>query len=178
MTELQTPRLQGRLVAEGDVARLRLLHNDERVMATLAADGKKLPHANSKKILAKFMVDGGILGRGVWVFHTRIEGLFAGYAGVIPYLEQGMNETELLYAVPFLEWGKGYATEMSAAVTANVFAASKLTEIVAMTLPTNAKARRVMDKLGFQHERDMVKAGLLHVLYRLTRRAWDARPTA
>jgi RimJ/RimL family protein N-acetyltransferase len=175
MTELTTKRLSGRLIAEGDVARLRLLHNDERVMATLSADGKKLPHADSKRTLAKFMVEGGILGRGVWVFHTRTDGTFTGYAGVLPYIAEGMNDNELLYAVPFLEWGKGYATEMAQAVTANVFAASKLTEIISMTLPTNTKSRRVMEKLGFEHERDIKKAGLAHVLYRLTRRVWTAR---
>ncbi|MDX2142701.1 MAG: GNAT family protein [Rhodospirillaceae bacterium] len=179
MTELNTQRLTGRLIADSDVARLRLLHNDERVMATLSADGQKLPHAVSKRILAKFMVEGGgELGRGVWVFHTRSDGMFTGYAGILPYMADGLNEHELLYAVPFLEWGKGYATEMATAVTENIFNASRLSEIVAMTLPTNAKSRRVMEKLGFDFERDMKKAGLDHVLYRLTRRVWTARATA
>jgi RimJ/RimL family protein N-acetyltransferase len=176
VTELNTKRLTGRLIADSDVARLRLLHNDERVMATLAADGRRLSHAVSKRVLAKFMVEGGgDLGRGVWVFHTRSDGMFTGYAGVLPYMADGLNEHEVLYAVPFLEWGKGYATEMAEAVTANIFAASRLSEVVAMTLPTNAKSRRVLEKLGFTFEREMKKAGLDHVLYRLTRRAWSER---
>ena len=39
--------------------------------------------------------------------------------------------------------------------------------IVAFTLTTNGASRRVMEKLGFRFERDIIHAGLPHVLYRL-----------
>ena len=41
-----------------------------------------------------------------------------------------------------------------------------LGEIVAFTLPTNIASRRVMEKSGFAYEREIVHAGLPHVLYR------------
>jgi len=34
-------------------------------------------------------------------------------------------------------------------------------------LPTNKASRRVMEKVGFQYEKDVVWADLPHVLYRL-----------
>ena len=40
---------------------------------------------------------------------------------------------------------------------------------MALTLPHNAASRRVMEKVGFGYDRDIVHAGLAHVLYRLGR---------
>lgn len=179
MTEiLETPRLIGRPVADGDITRLRILHSDARVMATLAADGQPLKRSATAAILSKFMLAADGTGRGVWMFHTRADGLFAGYCGTMHYLESGLNETELLYAVPWTEWKKGYATEMAAAATADVFQKSRLSEIVSFTLPHNAASRRVMEKTGFSYERDFTHAGLPHVLYRLTRTQWMNRSQA
>jgi RimJ/RimL family protein N-acetyltransferase len=42
----------------------------------------------------------------------------------------------------------------------------ELLSIVAFTLPDNVASRRVMDKAGFEYERDIMHAGLAHVLYR------------
>jgi hypothetical protein len=44
-----------------------------------------------------------------------------------------------------------------------------LAELVALTLPHNAASRGVMEKVGFTYDRDIVHAGLAHVLYRLAR---------
>ena len=43
-----------------------------------------------------------------------------------------------------------------------------LRELVSFTLPDNTGSRRVMEKLGFSHDRDIIHAGLPHVLYRQT----------
>jgi RimJ/RimL family protein N-acetyltransferase len=44
-----------------------------------------------------------------------------------------------------------------------------LDELVAFTLPENVRSRRVMEKAGLFYERDIVHAGLPHVLYRIRR---------
>lgn len=41
-----------------------------------------------------------------------------------------------------------------------------LSDVVAFTLPTNHGSRRVMEKLGFSYEREIIYTGLPHVLYR------------
>jgi RimJ/RimL family protein N-acetyltransferase len=41
-------------------------------------------------------------------------------------------------------------------------------EISSRTLPINLASQRVMEKLGFQYERDFKFAGLRHRLYRLS----------
>ena len=47
-----------------------------------------------------------------------------------------------------------------------------LDDVVAFTLPTNRGSWRVMEKTGFEYERDVVHAGLPHVLYRITTSEW------
>lgn len=48
----------------------------------------------------------------------------------------------------------------------------ELPSLVAFTLPTNVRSRRVMEKLGFTFERDIVWSEQPHVLYRLSREEW------
>ena len=42
-----------------------------------------------------------------------------------------------------------------------------LEEIIAFTLPDNVGSRRVMEKSGFTYERDIVHAGVPHLLFRV-----------
>jgi RimJ/RimL family protein N-acetyltransferase len=45
-------------------------------------------------------------------------------------------------------------------------------DLVCFTLTTNHASQRVMEKVGFRYERDVLHAGLPHVLYRLSASAW------
>jgi RimJ/RimL family protein N-acetyltransferase len=47
------------------------------------------------------------------------------------------------------------------------------TEIASWTLPFNLASQTVMEKLGFQYERDFEFAGLWHRLYRLVAADWQ-----
>jgi RimJ/RimL family protein N-acetyltransferase len=46
-------------------------------------------------------------------------------------------------------------------------------EIWSWALPGNLASQRVMEKLGFQYERDFEFAGLLHRFYRLVAADWE-----
>jgi ribosomal-protein-alanine N-acetyltransferase len=48
-------------------------------------------------------------------------------------------------------------------------------DVVCFTLRTNRPSQRVMKKAGFEYERDVVHAGLPHVLYRMTASGWKER---
>ena len=73
-------------------------------------------------------------------------------------------------------WGRGYAVEMATAVLDHAFNALGIREVLAFTVPTNQKSRRVMEKLGMQHDpggtfdNPMIPEGHAyrpHVLYRI-----------
>src|SRR5438270_7571491 len=82
-----------------------------------------------------------------------------------------LNEVEAGWAIVPERWGQGLATELAWAAIEAAFGPLGLREIVAFALPDNLASRRVMEKTGFVFERDIVHAGLPHVLYR--RRAED-----
>jgi [ribosomal protein S5]-alanine N-acetyltransferase len=109
-------------------------------------------------------------GYGMWVFRDRAEGRFVGRAGLLNTRVGGNNEVELAYALVAEYWNRGLATEMAGAILELAFERLGLTDLVCFTLPTNRASRRVMEKAGFRYERDVVHAGLPHVLYRITER--------
>jgi RimJ/RimL family protein N-acetyltransferase len=74
-----------------------------------------------------------------------------------------------------MHWNKGFATEMSEAALKVAFEELRLKGIVAFTLPHNKGSRSVMEHCGFTYQRDIVHAGLPHVLYQLESSDYRAR---
>lgn len=140
------------------------LLQDPRVAATL---GGPRPEARVRQDLeasqehwARYGADGRLLGR-CGLRHAEVE---------------GQEEIELLYALRFESWGRGLATEMAAAALEVGFERLCLEDVVAFTLTTNRASRRVMEKVGMRHERDITHAGLPHVLFRITAGEWLRGP--
>lgn len=165
-SDLKTARLLGRPITSADFGRLRSIHADPRAAATLAADGLPFSRAHTRRSIEAWTEHWLLHGFGVWVFH-KADGEFVGYAGIMRSESVEPDSTELLYAVRPEFWNQGYAREMSRAVLQFAFEWKRLKSVIAFTLPTNVGSRRVMEKCGFRYERDIVHAGLPHVLYRL-----------
>lgn len=163
---LGTARLSGRPIAATDFGRIRSIHSDARAAATLAADGQPFSKAHTRHALHSWKKHWDDHGFGVWLFHT-MDGEFVGYAGAMHASIDGKPEVEVLYALRSDFWGNQFATEMARAVVRFAFERLGATELVAYTLPTNVASRRVMEKCGFEYEKETVHAGLRHVLYRL-----------
>ena len=81
------------------------------------------------------------------------------------------------------QWGQGLAPEAARAVLGCAFGTLGLADVVSFTAATNQPSRRVMEKLGMTCDRgeDFLHPRLppdhplaLHVLYRITARAWVA----
>jgi RimJ/RimL family protein N-acetyltransferase len=82
-------------------------------------------------------------------------GQFAGFIGlqtmnfVVPLVAQ--PAVEIGWRLSGMHWGKGLATEGARGVIQYAFATLRLRELVAITVPSNLRSRRVMDKLGLKH---------------------------
>jgi [ribosomal protein S5]-alanine N-acetyltransferase len=161
----RTDRLLAERLSEGDMADIRRMHRDPRVMATLGG-------LRSDEETARYLRDNldhwDRYGYGIWALRDRTDGRFVGRAGLRNTHVGGEDEVELAYALVADYWNKGLATEMAKAILEVAFEELGLTEVVCFTLPTNGASRRVMEKAGFEYERDVVHAGLPHVLYRIT----------
>lgn len=142
------------------------MHQDPRVMATLGG----LRSTEQTRHFLHENLDHWIRhGYGLWVFRDKGEDRFVGRGGLRQVIVGGTHEVEVAYAVMAEFWGKGVATEMATVSLEVAFAHLGLRDIVAFTLPTNHASRRVMEKVGFLYERDIIHAGLPHVLYRIRR---------
>jgi RimJ/RimL family protein N-acetyltransferase len=104
---------------------------------------------------------------GRWVVEWRREPGFLGWCGIIPL--EGSGLIELGYRYRRAAWGRGIATEAARAVLAHGFEALRLDPIVAVAHPDNLASRRVLAKLGFQHEGPAHYYGTEVAFYRLGR---------
>jgi RimJ/RimL family protein N-acetyltransferase len=148
----------------GELARLL---QDPLVARTLSAAGGPPSDAEIRQALVSKDTHWERLGFGLWLVRDRESGVMVGQGGLQTSFIAGVDEVEVAWAIIPERWGQGLATELARAAVDAAFAELALPEIVAFTLPDNQASRRVMDKNGFHFEREIVHAGLSHVLYRL-----------
>ena len=170
MHQLNTARLIGTPAGPSDFADIRRLHCDSRVMATLSVDGKIFTEEESRAFLERAADHWKSHGFGLWVFREQRSGDFVGYGGIKHTTVEDRDVIELSYAITSNYWSKGFASEISLAALKLGFETMHLDRIVAFTLPHNKASRGVMEHCGFTYNRDIVHAGLPHVLYILEAR--------
>ncbi|HLG27036.1 MAG TPA: GNAT family N-acetyltransferase [Paenisporosarcina sp.] len=102
-----------------------------------------------------------------WMFYLKDTREWVGRAGLRRVDVGGHEEIEVGYALMPKFWNQGLATEMTQACLEVAFEVVRLDDTVSFTLTTNKASQRVMEKAGFQYERDIIHADLPHVLYRM-----------
>jgi RimJ/RimL family protein N-acetyltransferase len=123
-----------------------------------------------------------LAARGFGLWAVEAGGVFIGFVGLsTPSFEAHFTPcVEVGWRLARAHWGQGYASEAARAAIAFGFDELHLAEIVAMTVPTNVRSRRVMERLGmtrdpaedFDHPKIAEGHPLRrHVLYRLPRPA-------
>jgi RimJ/RimL family protein N-acetyltransferase len=140
------------------------MHQNKQVMATL---GGIRSDDETRLFILNNLYHWEQYGYGLWVFRDKINKQFVGRAGLRKTIVEGKNEVELAYALMAKFWGQGLATEMGEKILRLGFDLLGLQDIVCFTLTTNLASQRVMEKLGFQYERDIIRAGVPHLFYRL-----------
>lgn len=117
-------------------------------------------------------------GWGAWALEVPGVLPFAGFVGlIVPAWEAHFTPAvEIGWRLPRAAWGQGWASEAAAAAAAFALQVLHLDELVAITLPGNEASRRVMQRIGMQHDEagDFAHPRLAadhpmsrHVLYRL-----------
>jgi RimJ/RimL family protein N-acetyltransferase len=154
-----------RLRPEHGPEQLRLLL-DPRVSATLWPRARPPTELDVLDGLAGKVEHWNRHGFGMWLLRDRDTGEMVGRGGLQYTYTAGLNDVEAGWAILPERWGQGLATELAHACVEVAFGPLYLLEIVAFTLPGNLASRRVMEKSGFAYEREIVHAGLPHVLYR------------
>ena len=104
-------------------------------------------------------------GFGRLAVELKGENKFIGFTG-LKYLED-MNEVDLGYRFMKKYWGKGIATESAQACVNLGFNTLGLKRIIAMVLPENKGSIRVLEKLNFEYEGEIIEDNQLAKIYAL-----------
>ena len=171
--EVRTARLLLSRLRLSDHDDLYRMARDPQVAATLGGvPTEAVAEERTRRLLAHWEQH----GFGLWAARDLASGRFAGRGGLRHWTNDGAPEVELSYGLLPEFWGRGLATELAAASVRAGFEVLGRPDLVSFTLPTNTRSRRVMEKVGFRYERDIVHADLPHVFYRLTAADWHAGP--
>lgn len=171
---MQTARMIGEPIGPQHRDELLVILGDPRVGATL---GGVASAAVVDDQLTRMAAHWERHGFGLYAWRDRATGELVARGGPQHVHVGGGDEVEIGWTVTPGRWGEGFATELGVASVAHAFGPLTLPDVVSFTLPDNVASRRVMEKLGFTYERDIVHAALPHVLYRLASTA-SARSTS
>jgi [ribosomal protein S5]-alanine N-acetyltransferase len=95
-------------------------------------------------------------GRVLLAVQLKLDGQLIGWCGVFPNGKLAPDDREVAYAISKDYRNKGYITEAVQGMVAYVFEHSNLQQIVAIVKPFNAASRKVLEKSGFQHVRNII----------------------
>lgn len=165
-----TDRLIATRLQETDLSELCRMHQDANVMATL---GGTRSDERTREFLRTNLSHWDEHGFGLWVFRAASDRTFVGRGGLRHVKIGGHDEVEVTYALMPEFWGCGLATEIARGLVKIGFEQLALAELVTFTLTTNQASRRVMEKVGFAFERELVHGArsFPHVLYRIRARS-------
>jgi [ribosomal protein S5]-alanine N-acetyltransferase len=128
-------------------------------------------HLNDTQIKAILKRDIGYWSQfkfGPYAWFDKHSNAFVGEGGLNHTQANGKNEIELTYSLLPTFWSKGLAVEIGRFAIRQAFEELHLKNIVCFTMTTNHQSLRVIEKLGFQYERDFMHYHLPHKLYRMS----------
>lgn len=168
---LQSPRLLLRPFTVDDIEASWQMNLDEAVSRYTGDGGVVSREELERRIKEDVLGDYQRVGYGRMAVVLKETGIFIGFAG-LKYLED-LGETDLGYRLMSTHWGQGYATEACRAILEDGFPRWKLESVIALVLPENVGSVRVLDKLGFEREGEVLEEGLMACQYRLGRRSFE-----
>lgn len=160
-----TPRLRANRIQPSDLDKLAIMDSNELVMATL---GGVKTLEETKERLAWNLKQWDDYGHGLWLFYLKETNEWVGRASIRHMIVDNQPEIELGYAVMPNFWCQGYATEMAKACIEIAFKILHYENVACFTMKGNTVSERLMQKLGFQFEKECMHANILHVFYRMT----------
>ncbi len=161
----ETERLRAYRLRPEHFALLLGMHQDAATMTSL---GGVRSEAQTRDYMLRFLAHWEDNGFGMWLLYDRDQ-RFVGRAALRRMELDGQMEVEVGCALLAPFWNKGLASEIVRALVELALVRLGLPNMVGFALPSNIASIRILQKLGFQYEKDIVHAGRRHVLYRLTR---------
>jgi RimJ/RimL family protein N-acetyltransferase len=172
---LTTERVVLRPFTADDLPALTVLHAEESFWWFPLRRG--MSEDETKVFLSRVIERYDSDGFGLEALVDRGSGTMIGWAGLaVPhFLPEILPAVEVGWRLARSSRGRGLATEAGAAAVGWGFTEGGLERIVSIYEPANTPSRRVMEKLGFTHERTTSatpRCETVHVM-ELTRPRWE-----
>jgi ribosomal-protein-alanine N-acetyltransferase len=174
---LETERLLLRPLSIGDLDVFASFYADPEVMRYLGV-GRTLSREETVQSLSRMLRNFEADGFGQLAVERKEDGALLGRCGLLVWDAEtltptneaeasGRTELEVGYALGRPHWGAGYATEAAAAVRDHALGPMERERLIAFIRPENERSRRVAEKLGMRHERDVLLMELPAQLFAL-----------
>jgi RimJ/RimL family protein N-acetyltransferase len=154
MPRLETPRLILREFEIGDLDEFAASYADPEVLRFL--DGRVRTREETESKIAAAIFRWQQYRLPMWAVVSREDGRWMGRCGFHPKDDSAPDIVELAYSFARWAWGFGYATEAARAAINCAFDELGWDRIVARSRPGNLASLRILQKLGFHRERDIV----------------------
>ena len=163
MARFSTLRLLAERVTAAHWPDLRRMDEDEQFMALLGGVRDEASTVAYLEMNVKHWTDHGF---GMWMLRDAASSTVIGRA-ILRHLDvEGVDEVEVGYGFMPKYWGQGLATEIARACVRIGRDQLGLGSLVAITRPINVASQRVMLKAGLVDDRDIIHAGIPHLLFR------------
>jgi ribosomal-protein-alanine N-acetyltransferase len=105
------------------------------------------------------------LGHSLWGMVRKDSGEFIGQCGLWPQTIDDRPEIEIGWHVKRRHWRQGYASEAAAASRDHGLGTLGLERVVSLILPANVPSQGVARKIGMTPRKDVIHAGLPHLVF-------------
>jgi len=164
---IETERLLIRPFSLNDIDPSYAMNLDVEVSRYTGDGGIVSKDEIKRRIVENVLGDYEKYGFGRLAVELKGENKFIGFTG-LKYLDD-MDEVDLGYRFMKEYWGKGIATESARACVKLGFESLGLNKMIAMVLPENKGSIRVLEKINFQYEKEIIEDNQLAKLYSLNK---------
>ncbi|NOT59455.1 MAG: GNAT family N-acetyltransferase [Acidobacteria bacterium] len=161
---LETPRLRLREITDANVEELFAIWGDA---ATLLYFPQPIDRAGMRDWMARNQTRYEQHGFGLWAVIRKADEQFVGDCGLTIQDVDGVAELEVGYHFNQHYWGQGYATEAARACMDYAFQQLGRERIISLIRPENMPSRRIAERNGMTVEKETIRVGLRHLVYRL-----------
>jgi len=173
---LETSRLILREFTPDDVDALALVLSDAETMRFYPAP---FDRAGVEEWIARNIRRCAKDGYGLWATVLKKSGELIGDCGLTVQNVDGVDEIEIGYHTRRDLWGQGLATEAARVCRDFGFARLPVEQLISIIRPENQQSRRVAEKNGMTVIKQVVRAGLPHLIYAIRReQAGHWKPSA
>lgn len=161
---LRGDRLDLRPFVEADLEAMHRVYGDPEVMRHVG-EGGAVTAEESARMLAAYREHQADHGFAFWAVCDRSTGTLIGDAG----LEVTADGVELGYTLARAWWGRGLATEAARLCVAAAFGPLELPRLLAVADVDNPASARVLTRLGFLEDAEVIAYGRAHRRFVLER---------